>query len=330
MTGKRSTIYCSLGWVLIAGISLFVVDARSLADSNSTGEDVNANEFCASEERVQPIIIWFHNGVTDSPKALKLAVSSGLVSHVMIKYMHRADRDWHRNKAVVEAIRIVKQSEAKLIWCRNTWPYYKVQDVRLEDFFDPNYYIKEIKSLRKEADEMGADSCALDLEVYAYAPMKYYLKGRDRKRLTRDQWKELKDTIAKTIKTVGKVDFILGAGSIDKTRPINILSGLGEMRITEWTYWSNEERLHWINYPYEIFGAYINTVREDKNHPKLWHYLVPEIFEKSERWSDKKGLFLYPKEKNALAVAKDLVDYAKGLSNVDSARKTKQITPPND
>lgn len=328
MTVKQSTIYYSLGRVLIAGVLLFAVNAICLTDSNVRGQHIETSEPRPHEKRQKPIIIWFHNFI-DPPEAAKLAISSGLVSHVMIKYMHRADRDWRQNKTVVEAIRIVKQSETKLIWCRNTWSYYKVQDVRLEDFFDPNYYIKEIKNLRSEADEMGADFCALDLEAYAYSPMRRYTKGRDRIMLTQSQWKKLEDAIAQTIKAVGKVDFTLGAGSINKTKPINVLSGLGGMRIAEGTYWSNEERLRRITYPYEIFGAYINTVREDKYHPGYWHFLVPEIFEKSHLWSgDKRGLFLYPREKEALALAKELVAYAESLPNINCIQKQKPNSDP--
>lgn len=322
MTVKQSTIYYSLGCVLIAGVLLFAVNAMCLTDSNSEGQRVEANEPCAYEKRPPPIIIWFHNFI-DPPEAAKLAISSGLVSHVMVKYMHRADRDWRQKKTVVEAIRIVKQSEAKLIWCRNLWPYYNIGDVRAADFFDPNYYINEIKNLRMEADEMGADFCALDLEAYGSAPMKCYTQWPDRIRLTQSQWKQLEDALAQAVETMGKVDFVLGAGSIDKTQPINVLSRLGKMRITGWTYWSNEERLDLITFEYEIFGAYINTVREDENHPKLKHYLVREIFEKSGRWSDKCGLYLLPKEKNALAMAKELVAYAESLPNVNCIQEQK-------
>ncbi|MCK4783754.1 MAG: hypothetical protein KAV87_08395, partial [Desulfobacteraceae bacterium] len=164
--------------------------------------------------------------------------------------------------------------------------------------------------------------------AYGFAPMKCYMQWRDRIRLTQSQWKQLENALAQAVETMGKVDFTLGAGSINKTQPINILSRLGKMRITGWTYWSNKKRLDMINFEYEICGAYINTVREDKYHPNLWHYLVPEIFEKSERWSDKRGLFLYPKEKNALAVAKELVAYAESLPNINCIQEQKPNSGP--
>lgn len=245
----------------------------------------------------------------------------------MNKYIHPADADWQRKKAVIEAIKIVKKSKAKLIWCQNLWPYYNVQNARPKDLFDPYYYIREIKNLRRGVNKIGADFCALDTEPYAYAPVKRYFKGINRIKLTKQQWNRVRLCVEKTIQAVGKVDFVMPAAYWKKDRPYNILAELGNMRIAEDTFWSNEEMLRRITYPYEIFGAYVNTVRLDENHPKLWHYLVPEIFEKPQRWSDKRGLFLYPKGKNSLAAARELVAYAESLPNVNSFKPTDQNNP---
>ncbi|MHC4160457.1 MAG: hypothetical protein ACYSSO_15435, partial [Planctomycetota bacterium] len=70
------------------------VSVICLNNTNGKAQHIDTNEPFPHQKKQQPIIMWFHNGVTDSPKALKLAISSRLVSHVMIKYMHRADRDW--------------------------------------------------------------------------------------------------------------------------------------------------------------------------------------------------------------------------------------------
>ena len=84
-------------------------------------------------------------------------------------------------------------------------------------------------------------------------------------------------------------------------------------RISEHTYYDNKKILRDINYPYEIFGAYIDTVQENKVHPHLRRYRVSDIFEKSQRWSHKKGLWLYPREDNVTAVAKSLFEYRKAV-----------------
>ena len=317
MVDKRKIVYYRLGCVFGVGIFLLAVCTICFANSNGQTQNVDSNETLPYEKKQQPIIIWFHNGVTDKPEALKIALSSGLVNHVIVKYMHPADRDWRKKKNVLEAIEIVKRSRAKLIWCRNAWPYENVQDARLSDFFDANYYIRQITNLRAEAAEMGADYVALDMEAYAYAPVGRYLKGKDRIFLSKAQWRQLEEAIDTAIEKAGKVDFIFPGGSVDETKPNGVLARLGKMRIAEETYWSNEERQKRITFPYEIFGAYLNTVREDKNHPGSWHFLVPEIFEKSELWSKKEGLFLYPKERRAMEVARELLAYSRTLPVAD-------------
>ena len=68
-----------------------------------------------------------------------------------------------------------------------------------------------------------------------------------------------------------------------------------------------------MKFPYEIFGVYLNTIRKNEKNLKKPFYLVPAVFEKSHRWSSKKGVFLYPREKKALAVAKALKAYSDSL-----------------
>jgi len=317
MIDKGGVVCYRLSCIFGVGIFLLVVCTICFANSDGQTQRVDNNETPPYEKRQQPIIIWFYTAAADKPEVLKIVLSSGLVNHVMVKYMHPADADWRKKKEVVEAIEMVKESEAKLIWCRNAWPYYNVQDAQLSDFFDPNYYIRQITNLQREAVQIGADYVALDTESYAYAPVGRYLKGRDRILLNKHQWKELEEAISTAVEKAGKVDFILPAGSVNKTKPDGVLARLGKMRIAEDTYWSNEERQKRITYPYEIFGAYLNTVREDENRPGYWHFLVPEIFEKSELWSKKQGLFLYPKERRAMEVARELLAYSRTLPVAD-------------
>jgi hypothetical protein len=138
-------------------------------------------------------------------------------------------------------IEMVKKSDAKLIWCRDLWPYYANEKIKLADFFDPNYYIREVNYLRSEGKQMEADFVALDIEPYGYSPMKRYMKSKDY--LTFQQRSLLHQVIQDAIKRVGKVDFVLPAGVMDLRHPYNILSGLGENRITESTYYFNLNRL---------------------------------------------------------------------------------------
>ena len=95
--------------------------------SDSTAQDTIAqtdvNE-TSQASVTQPQIIWFHSVSSNDPASLKLALSSGMVSHVLMLYMHRNDADF-RDEKVQYATRLVKAYGAKLIWCRDLWPYYK-------------------------------------------------------------------------------------------------------------------------------------------------------------------------------------------------------------
>jgi hypothetical protein len=260
----------------------------------------------------KPIIIWHYNSMRDELRTVQLVLSSGLITHVSIGgTLHRKDKDYKKNSRALEAIKIVKSFGAKVIWVRPLWPLYSVEESSPEDLFDPNYYIREITILRDEKKAVGADFVALDQEAYGYTPLKKYLRGRNT--LTESQRKRLENVIEQVIKTTGKVDFILPAGIVFPLEPANILSRLGVNRISETTYYDNAALRARIQYPYEIFGVYLNTVKENKDIPNLPLYLVSEIFDKSQLWSNKKGLFLYPREHNALAVAKELVAYSKKL-----------------
>jgi len=286
--------------VLVALTTRCTGDERSVAPNQTT-----------KKEQAKPIVIWFYTIHRDKPIALETALSSGLISHVMMKFTHRKDRNWKKSENAHLALALIRKYKAKLIWARSVWPYYNIADSSSEDLFDPDYYFQEIQALRAEARGQKADFVALDTEPYGYTPMKKYLRGYDK--LTGRQREQLSRVIEQVTKAAGKVDFVLPAGSLASTHPYNILAGLGRYRIAENTYYNNEKNIKAIKYPYEIFGAYLNTVRENPDYPKSPFFTVRDVFEKSHLWSAKKGLFLYPKENKALEVARELAAYAKTL-----------------
>ncbi len=256
-----------------------------------------------------PIVIWFHNAGADSIEALKAALASEIPNHVMIYARHRECFDWESMPNVLEAIQIVKDSPAKLIWSRNLWPYWDQIGIELGDFFNPAYYINEIRILRLEAKWIGVDFVALDIEAYGNSIMKRYLQGTDL--ITRER-NRLQDTMATVTRITGQVDYVYPCGHLRPMQGWNVLAALGEKGISENTYYDNEDILNRIWYEYDIFGAYLNLVKERPGYPTKPYYLVPTLFQMSHRWVDKKGLFLYPRERSALEVAKELLAYSKG------------------
>ena len=302
MTCNRNVIMLwFLGLIALTGSAVKFSQAQAPKTASSLAEATNVQPPVS-----QPVIIWFHSVSTNPIESLELALSSGLVSDVLMLYMHRNDADWKSDKAQ-QAIEMVKESKARLIWCRDLWPYYKIKDVKAKDLYDPAYYVEEIKHLRAEADAMGADAVALDIEPYGDSPMKAVLK--DKQGRSGVKLNSLKQAIADVIKKSGKVDYILPGGSTTDSHPYNTLSLLGENRISESTYYNQPSRLRRIRYPFEIFGAYVNVQNYNPQYPLLPFYRIPEIFEYSQIWSDRKGVFLYTDGKSSVATAQVLNDY---------------------
>ena len=283
----------------------------------------------AQQPKEKPIVIWYYHSIWDTPKSLQIALSSGLVTHVTIAgTLHRKDRDYRKNRKTLDALKITKGFGAKVIWVRDLWPLYNIEDSRAEDLFDPNYYIQEIQILRSEANEVGADFVMLDTEPYGHATVKKYLHGQNR--LDYQKMQELHQAINKAIGSVGKVDFIRPGGGPRRGHPAQILARLGKYRFSGVAR-SGEALRHkppYEVYPYEIFSAYLNTVKKERKNPNFSYFRVPEIFQNSHIWSDRRGLFLYPRERNTMAVAKELVAFAKSLPSIDSIKRRDPNSDP--
>ena len=299
-------------FLIVLILTFFAVDC---ADSG----EASIGKVTSDQIREKPQIIWFHNAAEHTSNiSLKTALSSGLISHVMIFCMHEKDM-LEIPSHVEEAIELVKKSGAKLIWSRSAWPWYKVENTKVGEIFSAQYYIYLIASLKKEANDIGADYCALDFEPYANSILKPYLRSRDRIQLNKSQKFELQKALAETVKVIGKVDYVLPAASLDQNHPYNLFASLGDNLISEHTYYDDPEQIKKIKYPYQIFGAYLNHTKENKNSLTKPYFLANEIFEKSNLWSQKKGVLIYTSSKQSLQVAKDLVRYSKTLPVRDYA-----------
>jgi hypothetical protein len=303
------------GRLLVLAMTAFLLVTCAASCKAGRLRDANAP---ASDSRTdpnqKPIIIWFHSIHRDSTSTLRNALSSGLITHVIVKTAHRKDfvlEVFKKQEPMIpQCIDIAKRFNVKVIWSRSVWPYYVNDDVRLSYFFDAEYYINEIRILRQEAKALGAEYTSLDTEVYGYSPMQQY--WRNRFELTPQQERSLKSAVDTVISTAGQVDFIYPGGYVRGKHPANVLAGLGKIRIATDTYLQDDARLQSIRYKYDIFGAYVNTVRSDGEY-KWPYFLVSDIFNRSDLWAGKKGVMLYPKEHNSEAVARELVAYSRTL-----------------
>ena|GEM_PF-2015302 len=272
--------------------------------------EIGGAEVVTDAGTVQPPVIWFHSAGSNPPESLDVALSSGLVTHVLLLSMHRADLD-QEHPRVVNAVETIQQSGVKLIWGRCLWPYYEHMNISFEAALNSDYYSEEIEHLRAEAAVVGADAVALDLEPYGTSPMKPYLKGDYE--FSDDQVVLLQAAVQDTVIGTGTVDYVFPAGSWDPRHPYSVLSSLGRIQISEHTYYNNEAFINLIPYEYDIFGAHLNTVREHPEWPTHPYFLVEDLFMQSDLWSETDGLFLYSYFEDSLAVAENLVRYAATL-----------------
>lgn|GEM_PF-2347211 len=289
--------------LLLFWLNIFIVTASC---SDLEGKTSETNDTILATTKKKPLVIWFHNCASVNNDTLRIILKCDLINCVMVTGMHRSDLDWKKNIRVKQAVNLVKNSDAKLIWCRSLWPWYNIRNSKPQDLFSSEYYIRQILSIRAEAKEMGADYVAFDAEPYAKSPMKQYMRSKKRLLLDEQQRQQLKQVIRQATDVVGQIDFILPAGSISPIHPYNFLADLGKIRISEHTYYDNMSFIKNIRYPYEIFGAFVNPTKENKHRSEAPFFLPDEIFKKSNLWKNKKGVLIYTSSKKSPEVAQSL------------------------
>lgn len=292
---------------VVALLSWVVFQHHLSPAQEDMGAEPNTILTHAQTPMTSPMIIWYHSTQGYSLESLQLALSSGLVSHVMVSHQHRLDAPLDQTDEVKAAIEWIHAAGKKVIWTRTLWPYHPTEIVQPATLFDPNYYINEIQILRQEAQALNADSIALDTEPYGQSVMRASLKSDE-------PWDtslqvHLSGVIQQVVHQADKVDFILPGGSLRDDHPYNILARLGTYRISENTYYAHDKTIKAIRYPYEIFGVYLKTDRHDPKQTNLTFYQVPDVFDQSQRWSTRRGVLLYTDKVQAEAVAHDLHRY---------------------
>lgn len=317
MTVKQSTIYYSLGCVLITGIFLFAVNLMCLTDSNGKGQHIETNKPYPHEKRQRPIIIWFHNAASKKTNAqvLEKAISNGIVSHVLLLYLHPLDAPLKGPVLVKvrEAVEVCKKYKTKIIWFRTLWPTYKVKSFTEQMLYDENYYASLIRIIREEAQTLKADYVGIDTEPYGYFPYKKKFKKQP---LSQKNYEQMQDAVNLAMQSVGAVDFLTPAGRL-RGKMFDAVSGLGNMKIAGFTYYDAPWTVSDPNTPFDIFGAYVSISKHNKAAPKYSYFTAREILERQKLWSHKKGVMLYPKDDEIEAIAEQI-------------SKIKEIVPRND
>lgn len=290
-----ATVIVAIASALLIVVMLLSVTDGDRNDANAVGEK---SGFVGTTDK--PIIIWYQDPWRD-PNVVRQVLNHGLFSHVMLVGIHKFDNPpYHTKPFVKETIRLCKQKGVKVIWTRWLYPGYKFEKFDNKDAFDAMYYVKQIRLLRQEARQIGADLVAFDAEPNAYATMKS-LKHR---KLSRDEFERMQNAIKKAVEMEGPVDFILPAGKSYTRHMYNATRYLGKYVVAEFTYYDRPISPGYSKIPYDIFGAFVSIRKENKDHPHLPFFTPREILERQDLWAHKKGLFIYPGHtKNTVPVA---------------------------
>lgn len=318
-----------LGFVLLAILPSLLPMARGNAAIDVNSLDSSSDHANNSEPnnrpdkvKAKPIIIWCYTAYKDSHESLEVVLSTGLITHVFIHGWHRVDEiHYYKKKPDFYApVKIAKKYGVKSIWIRSLWPFWANEGISYATLFDTDYYLREIRILREEAKEIGADFVGLDVEAYGRSPLVYFFTAGGK--VGREELKQLDNTLKEVVSKTGKLDFITPAGWHNWEHSWVHLARLANNRITACTYYDHKKRLRTLKQDYEIFGAYLNLIKKNSVVSDLPYFLPHEIFERSELWSHKKGLYIYPHRGKALEIAKALADYARNLPS--------KIGEPND
>lgn len=296
---KKKPIAASI--FLVAGIIMSIM-VFSSANDIQKGANTNAHDTGPAQITNKPLIIWFHNAASTGPQVLEKALSSGIITCVLILYLNPQDVPLQKLKGVLEAVNICKSHQIQIIWCRTLWPSYgkyiggihTAENFPRAKMFTPSYYENVIEQIRQEAQVLGAGFTGIDTEAYAYFPFNRELK----KPFKKEDFNAMKEAVEKAVEEKGQLDFVLPAAYVNPNHPYNALIQLGKLKIAEHTYYNISSLHNDKRRPYDVFGAYINTVTTNKKFPDRPYFTPREILERQDLWAHKEGLMLYPKEDN--------------------------------
>lgn len=282
------------------------VVSNKIASLTAQSTDGHAPSF---ETSTHQIVIWPFVPSRDRPESLDRALNSGLITHVAIFSGNRLTSNTLNKPHTRKAIEMAKRADVELILVRYLWPSKPIPQARLEALWNVEFYVQEIERLRAEAARIGAKYTCLDMEAYGRTPIRNRLQSKER--FSSKEFARVVDAVKKAVERVGKVDYVLPAGSMRRNHPYNAFALLGQRRISEHTYYDNQEILSSIKYPYEIAGMYMNVTKENKKMPWLSFYLPKEVFgNKAHVWKEKDGLMIWPREHRASEVAQMLMEFA--------------------
>jgi hypothetical protein len=310
---RREKNILVVGCVWMIAVALLGISIMSAVSDEPETKNVDSSSSSPIKMPSKPTIIWMHNCPVHDSNTLDLAISSGVITHVWMLYLHPADAPLAKLDKARRDIAICRKRGVKVIWARTLWPNYEVKYFEKRFMSDPNYYRKFIDTMRTEASILGADFTAVDTEPYASFP---FLEVRG-KPLSKEEFAAIKNAVEQAIKEKGQLDFLAPSCGYFPFHIYDAVKELGKLKVAEHTYYNIPNKINNPNFPYDIFGAYVNVTAYNKDHPSAPFFTAQEILSRQDLWATKKGLFISANHNNIKKVAEILSEI-------------KQVTPESN
>lgn len=244
-------------------------------------------------------IMWAFTGSRDTGASVAAVLNSGRVNLLAIFAGNRTTSDTLDDAVTVGAIKMARKANVPIILFRYLWETQASAQATMAAARTAATYVDEIRLTRQEAASRSIGYTGLVTEPYGETELNTVF---DSATFPKDHADRIADAVAEAVKRGAVVDCVFPAGSARANHPYLSLSALGRLRIADGTYYNRPANIAAIAYPYEIAGMYVTANPATAAANDL--YLPSEVFySRRDVWLERGGLFIWPEENEALAVA---------------------------
>ncbi len=142
---------------------------------------------------------------------------------------------------VLKAVEQCRKRGVPVIWGRWLWVAWPRdgREAHINDHFDPSFYERTIRTVKREAKALGAVGTVLDVEPYGACPQRASIK---RTNLTADQRHRMQRAIEQAVSVAEPVTYVFPTSSPRPGAFHWALTGLGELRCDARTYYTEPPR----------------------------------------------------------------------------------------
>ncbi|MCO6437544.1 MAG: hypothetical protein J5J06_10690 [Phycisphaerae bacterium] len=228
-----------LAWCL-----LLVLAAAGRLDAQENGAPASGGErhpslYGAKDLRLLYALLVLKDDTLAQDRAIVEALEhADWFTHVVLVTLSWQERpEAVHHPLVRQAVATCRKRGVRVVWGRwlwVAWPDGVSDPPGPSAHRDPSFYVKAIRRLRVEAEELGAVGTFLDVEPYGRCAQKA-MKRRD---LTDEDRKAIRDAVAQAVQQAGPVDLIYPTSSSRRTHYAWPFAELGLLRMDAKTYYT--------------------------------------------------------------------------------------------